>query len=133
MLSCCRIGQVYIIRWLLSNTLDLVWKRLLPGRVRTDMEKTLNLTLVLENSWNLEKRHFILELSWNFVKLSLKIELVLVKYKNESFQIHGMHKNVEGAQWLSGRVLDSRLRGRRFQPHRPHCVVVLEQDTFIIA
>ena len=33
----------------------------------------------------------------------------------------------EGAQWLSGRVLDSRPMGRR------HCVVVLEQDTFILA
>ena len=31
-----------------------------------------------------------------------------------------------GAQWLSGRVLDSRPRGRRFEPHRHHCVVVLE-------
>ena len=35
----------------------------------------------------------------------------------------------EGAQWLSGRVLDSRPRGRRFEPHRRHCIVVLEQDT----
>ena len=38
-----------------------------------------------------------------------------------------------GAQWLSGRVLDSRSRGGRFEPHRHHCVVVLEQDTFILA
>ena len=30
----------------------------------------------------------------------------------------------KGAQWLIGRVLDSRLKG---------CVVVLEQDTFILA
>ena len=27
------------------------------------------------------------------------------------------------AQWLSGRVLDSRPRGRVFKPHRRHCVV----------
>ena len=39
----------------------------------------------------------------------------------------------KGVQWLSGRVLDSRLRGRGFEPHRHHCVVVLEQDTFILA
>ena len=39
----------------------------------------------------------------------------------------------KGAQWLSGRVLDSRLKGRGFEPHRRHCVVVLEQDTFILA
>ena len=38
-----------------------------------------------------------------------------------------------GAQWLSGRVLDSRPRGCGFEPHRRHCVVVLEQDTFILA
>ena len=33
----------------------------------------------------------------------------------------------------SGRVLDSRPKGRGFEPHRRHCVVVLEQDTFILA
>ena len=38
-----------------------------------------------------------------------------------------------GAQWLGGRVLDSRPRGRGFEPHRCHFVVVLEQDTFILA
>ena len=38
-----------------------------------------------------------------------------------------------GAQWLSGRVIDLRPRGRGFEPHRRHCVVVLEQDTFILA
>ena len=39
----------------------------------------------------------------------------------------------QGAQWLSGRVLDSGPKGRGFEPHRRHCVVVLEQDTFILA
>ena len=37
------------------------------------------------------------------------------------------------AQWLSGRVLDWRPRGGEFEPHRRHCFVVLEQDTFILA
>ena len=37
------------------------------------------------------------------------------------------------AQWLSDRVLDLRPNGRGFEPHRRHCVVVLEQDTFILA
>ena len=32
-----------------------------------------------------------------------------------------------GAQWLSGRVLDSRQKGRRFEPHRRHCVVSLSK------
>ena len=39
----------------------------------------------------------------------------------------------KGAQWLSDRVLDSRPRGRGFESHRRHCVVILEQDTFILA
>ena len=38
-------------------------------RVRTDLEKSLNLTLVLEYSWNLKKVPFVLD----FVKLSSKI------------------------------------------------------------
>ena len=38
-----------------------------------------------------------------------------------------------GAQWLSGRVLDSRQRGHGVEPHWRHCVVVFEQDTFILA
>ena len=34
----------------------------------------------------------------------------------------------KGAQWLSGRVLDSRPRGRGFEPHRRHCVVSLSKN-----
>ena len=37
------------------------------------------------------------------------------------------------AQWLSGRVLDSRPKSRGFELHGCHCVVVLEQDAFILA
>ena len=44
-----------------------------------------------------------------------------------------MQHHAAGGQWLSGRVLDSRPRGRGFEPHRRQCVVVLEQDTFILA
>ena len=33
-----------------------------------------------------------------------------------------------GAQWLSGRVLDSRPKGRRFEPHRRRCVVSLSKN-----
>ena len=47
---------------------------------------------------------------------------------------YNLSQNVfQGAQWLSGRVLDSRPKGRGFEPHRRHCIVVLEQDTFILA
>ena len=35
---------------------------------------------------------------------------------------------LEGAQRLSGRVLDSRPKGRRFEPHRRHCVVSLSKN-----
>ena len=33
-----------------------------------------------------------------------------------------------GAQWLSGRALDLRPRGRGFDPHRPHCIVSLSKS-----
>ena len=33
-----------------------------------------------------------------------------------------------GAQWLSGRVLDSRPKGLGFEPHRRHCVVSLSKN-----
>ena len=36
----------------------------------------------------------------------------------------GPHK---GAQWLSGRVLDSRPRDHQFEPHQHHCVVSLSK------
>ena len=42
-------------------------------------------------------------------------------------------KFLNGAQSLSRRVIDSGPRGHGFEPHRRHCVVVLEQDTFILA
>ena len=38
------------------------------------------------------------------------------------------HTHFVGAPWLSGRVLDSRPKGREFEPHWRHCVVVLEQE-----
>ena len=41
---------------------------------------------------------------------------------------HHFTKRTGGAQWLSGRVLDSRPRGRGFQPHRRHCVVFLSKN-----
>ena len=33
-----------------------------------------------------------------------------------------------GAQWLSGRVLDLRPKGREFEPHRRHSVVSLNEN-----
>ena len=39
-----------------------------------------------------------------------------------------MMMNFAGAQWLSGRVIDSRPRGRWFEPLRRHCVVSLSKN-----
>ena len=39
----------------------------------------------------------------------------------------------QGVQWPSGRVLVTRPRVCGFEPHWRHCIVVLEQDTFILA
>ena len=36
--------------------------------------------------------------------------------------------SILGAQWLSGRALDSRPKGRWFEPHRRHCVVSLSKN-----
>ena len=47
--------------------------------------------------------------------------------------VQGYHKLWKGAEWLSGRVLDSRPRDPRFESHQRHCALVLEQDTFILA
>ena len=35
---------------------------------------------------------------------------------------------MRGVQWLSGRVLDWRPRGRGFEPHRRHCVVSFSKN-----
>ena len=34
----------------------------------------------------------------------------------------------KGAQWLSGRVLDARPKGRGFEPYRRHCVLSLSKN-----
>ena len=64
---------------------------------------------------------------------------LLFPLENVVFFLHLLHifkmhfRLDKGAQWLSGRVLDSRPKGGGFKPHQRHCVVVLEQDTFILA
>ena len=49
---------------------------------------------------------------------------------NNAYPIELMHSVASrvGAQWLSGRALDSRPRGRGFEPHRRHCVVSLSKN-----
>ena len=45
--------------------------------------------------------------------------------EKDSFENKSAHK---GAQWLSGRVLDSGPKGRGFEPYRRHCVVSLSKN-----
>ena len=59
------------------------------------------------------------------MNLALKIEYLAQGYRYLALR--------GGAQWLSGRVLDSRPKSRGLEPHQRHCVLVLEQDTFILA
>ena len=66
----------------------------------------------------------------NFVS-SLYISEVSINYLQQGSKGGELHYLFCGE--LSGRVLDSRPRGREFEPHRRHCVVVLEQDTLILA
>ena len=54
---------------------------------------------------------------------------------SKAFKFKGMQVGREldqgskqGAQWLSGRVLDSRPKGRGFEPHGRHCVVSLSKN-----
>ena len=46
-------------------------------------------------------------------------------YSAASLKYHAEHV---GAQWLSGRVLDSRPKGHGLEPHRRHCVVSLSKN-----
>ena len=39
-----------------------------------------------------------------------------------------MYRFLVGAQWLSGRVLNSRPRGHGFEPHLHHCAVYLSKN-----
>ena len=62
----------YIANNMDSTRSDFSHRSSMISRVCTDLEMSFNLTLVLENSWNLKIGPFFLELSWNFAKLPLK-------------------------------------------------------------
>ena len=61
----------------------------------------------------------------NLSSAAVVIDALRVKY---ILGICLFSKNNRGAQWLSGRVLDSRPRGRELEPHRRHCVVSLSKN-----
>ena len=69
---------------------------------------------------------------WKHFEIIQK-DLMLLSPACHAFCTFCLHLSVMEAQWLSGRVLDSRPSGRGFEPHRHHCVVVFKQDTFILA
>ena len=50
-----------------------------------------------------------------------------IKYLNLAFMCANTLDS-KGVQWLSGRVLDSRPKGRGFEPNRRHCVVSLSKN-----
>ena len=64
---------------------------------------------------------------------SVKLSNFYLFHPVRVFEVCSIQSLTQGAQWLSDRVLDSRPKRREFEPHRRHCVVVLEQDTFIQA
>ena len=78
----------------------------------------------------------------NYILCNIQFIKIISHYKNIGYNINALQQTaclvvnpitVGNFNWLSGRVLDSRPRGRGFEPHWRHCVVILEQDTFILA
>ena len=62
-------------------------------------------------------------------------EVIIIHMKYQVIFFHNIRIKIKvstwklaGAQWLSGRVLDSRPKGRGFEPHRRHCVVSLSKN-----
>ena len=51
-----------------------------------------------------------------------------VDFKVSRKQVKHDRYEFKGVQWLGGRVLDSRPKGRGFKPHRRHCVVSLSKN-----
>ena len=60
----------------------------------------------------------------HFQDIILTGNAILQSLKADAFDIQLCFQfSFGGAQWLSGRVLDSRPRGCGFEPHRSQCVV----------
>ena len=73
-------------------------------------------------------------MNWSIYAADVKSRQLLVQKNGgiSSFRLPSnwsiLHPDALGAQWLSGRVLDSRPKGRGFEPHRHHCIVSLSKN-----
>ena len=100
----------------------------------------MNLLKVLSHTSLGADRTTLLKLYWSLVLSKLDYGCIIYSSARKLYlqmldPIHnqGLRLALEGAQWLSDRVLDWRPKGHGLEPHRRHCNVVLEQDTFILA
>ena len=59
-----------------------------------------------------------------FNLLDIKYEQIIFGHFPTIYNKYCLLCHIRGAQWLSGRVLDSRLRGHGLEPHWRHCAVV---------
>ena len=59
------------------------------------------------------------------------LQSILSLFRNKFNKFN--YTGARGSAVAQCRVLDLRPKGRGFEPHRLHSVVVLEQDTFILA
>ena len=79
-------------------------------------------------------RRYLASLAGNKKGTSGKFGRLLMIFPNylnhiQNGQKYGPDLDRKGAQWLSGSVLDSRPRGRRFEPHHlRHCVLSLSKN-----
>ena len=76
------------------------------------------------------KRHTCLSVH-PFIHMSVNLCLYVVYKQHFLYILKWQMLHVwlaSGAQWLSGRVLDSRPRGRGFEPHQRHCIVSLNKN-----
>ena len=55
----------------------------------------------------------------------VKDTFITVLQKTKYVSIYDSQEQMLGAQWLNGRVLNSRPKGRGFEPHRRHCAICL--------
>ena len=89
----------------------------------------------IEKSVSMVQRHG-LELTLQHAELN-SLNFSMFQANSQLKSLYFLHYRqtlsyIQGAQWLSCRVLDSRQKGSGFQPHRRHCGV-FSSKTLILA